>query len=48
VGGRITDMFLDGTNGSAHLTGDTSKPVFKSTWWILRPTSTGPARVPRT
>ena len=45
-GGRITDLYVDGASGSARLTGDGSRIIFKSTWWIARPTVTGPARVP--
>ena len=43
--GRITDLYLDGTAGSAHLTGDDARVIFKSTWWIPKPTITGPAKV---
>jgi hypothetical protein len=45
-GGRITDLWVDGSAGSVHLTGDASRLGLRSTWWIPAPTVSGPARVP--
>ena len=45
-GGRITDLWVDGSAGSAHLTGDRSRLGLRSTWWIPTPTISGPALVP--
>ena len=45
-GGRITDMWVDGSAGSVRLTGDASRLGLRSTWWIPAPTAAGPARVP--
>jgi len=46
-GGRITDMWVDGTAGSVHLTGSGgARLTLRSTWWIPRPTISGPALVP--
>jgi stage II sporulation protein D len=44
-GGRVTDLYLDGTAGSVHLPGDQSRLTLRSTWWIPRPTVSGPATV---
>jgi stage II sporulation protein D len=46
-GGRITDMFIDGSSGSVELTGDGARIILKSTWWLPKPTVTGPAVVAR-
>jgi stage II sporulation protein D len=45
-GGRIVDLFVDGTTGSARVTGDSSRFSLKSNWWIPRPVVSGPALVP--
>ena len=45
-GGRITDLWVDGSAGSVHLTGDGSRLGLRSTWWIPTPTISGPALVP--
>jgi SpoIID/LytB domain protein len=45
-GGRITDMWVDGSTGSVRLTGTGSRFGLRSTWWIPIPTISGPARVP--
>ena len=44
-GGRITDLYVDGTAGTVHLPGSGSRLTLRSTWWIPRPTISGPALV---
>jgi SpoIID/LytB domain protein len=44
--GRITDLYLDGTTGTVHLTGEASRLTLRSNWWIPRPTIAGPATTP--
>jgi stage II sporulation protein D len=45
-GGRITDMWVDGTTGSVQLAGTGTRFGLRSTWWIPAPTAAGPALVP--
>ncbi len=45
-GGRITSMAVDGSAGSVRLSAGSARLGLRSTWWIPRPTVTGPALVP--
>lgn len=45
-GGRITDMWLDGSTGSVRVTGEATRLGLRSAWWIPMPTISGPALVP--
>ena len=44
--GRITDMWVDGSSGSVQLAGTGTRFGLRSTWWIPKPTISGPALVP--
>ena len=45
-GGRITDLWVDGSAGSVRLTGEAPRVGLRSAWWIPAPTVAGPALVP--
>jgi SpoIID/LytB domain protein len=45
-GGRITDLYVDGSAGSVRLTGEAPRLGLRSAWWIPAPTVSGPALVP--
>jgi stage II sporulation protein D len=45
-GGWITDLWVDGSAGSARLTGEAPRLGLRSAWWIPAPTVSGPALVP--
>jgi len=45
-GGRITDLYVDGSTGSVRLTGEAPRIGLRSAWWIAAPTAAGPALVP--